>query len=617
MTCLRQRCYHLKAMIPPTITRDHLLAALADIDRSGIPTGRRSTGYLLLHNGKYYPPKYVVSLAAKIATGFELRSGEFGGGSETNRFLTTRGFTTLRLAPSSAPTKPQVVKSLPPPIGMSPLAIKSPPAPATPTAGSHSERCRECKATVLALLKSLYGDVHVNVGFEVGTQPADFKGLPYHPTLSKIYEMLRHRRGFGEFVRTSRLPNCDFFVSQPGFVVEFDESQHFTAARADALQLYPEHLGLGFKRLDWISRCREIAAEDNDPAFRDEQRAWYDTLRDFLPSVKGLRSTIRLYAKQYVWCSLNPSQPRDRDTFRQILGARADFWSIHIRSCPDPVLARVIIDGLWDGDVVLAKALLREISKRYAGSPKVKCLSTCGAFLTFDFPKDFAAMRDNLNPPLDVINQLIARADEVCSQLLDESTIKQLRSVSDYLTLGVDSRKRLVSTTHNRITEPHVELVCLVDLRTNARHWTGKFYPTSNQAGTIIRFTDLKSHFVDLDCGKAMVLGCHDMTVFNPRSQTNAGGWRQQVSEEFRALTKIQEPTFVLHHPHTAVKSRTWLQAWSGLHQEVPSVRFSLGTGAYSMADEGWDGRNTLDEVLASTKRGPVTDVIICVAGPA
>lgn len=604
-------------MIPATITREHLLAAIAEIDRSGVPPGRGSTGYLLLHNGKYYPPKYVISVAAKIATGFELRAGAFGGGSESNRFLAARGFATLPLAPSPATPKPQVVKPLPSLTAVSAPAIKSSPAAATPTAGSHSQRCRECKSTVLALLKSLYGEAHINFSFEVGTQPADFKGTPYHPTLSKIYEMLRNRRGFSEFVRTSRLPNCDFFVPKPGFVVEFDESQHFTAARADALQLYPEDLGLGFNRLLWIRRSREIAAEDNDPAFRDEQRAWYDTLRDFLPSMKGLRSTIRLYAKQYVWCSLNPNNPRDLDTFRQILGARADFWSIQIRSCPNAVLARVIIDGVWDGDVVLAKALLRELFKRHAGSPKVKCLSTCGAFLTFDFPKNLTAMRDNLNPPPDATNRLIARADEVCSQLLDESTIKQLRSVCDYLTLGVDSRKRLVSTTHNRITEPHVEFVCLVDLRTGARHWTGKFYPTSNQAGTIIRFGDLKSHFVDLDCGKAMVLGCHDMTVFNPRSQANAGGWRQQVSEEFRELTKIEQPTFVLHHPHTAVKSRTWLQAWSGLRQEVPSVRFSLGTGAYSMADEGWSGRSTLDEVLASTKRGPVIDVIIRVAGSA
>jgi hypothetical protein len=33
--------------------------------------------------------------------------------------------------------------------------------------------------------------------------------------------------------------------------------------------------------------CEEINAKDNYPPYRDEQRAWYDTLRDFLASDKG------------------------------------------------------------------------------------------------------------------------------------------------------------------------------------------------------------------------------------------------------------------------------------------------------------------------------------------
>jgi hypothetical protein len=40
----------------------------------------------------------------------------------------------------------------------------------------------------------------------------------------------------------------------------------------------------GFDRDMWLSRCRTIGAEDHDPPFRDEQRSWYDTLRDFVDS---------------------------------------------------------------------------------------------------------------------------------------------------------------------------------------------------------------------------------------------------------------------------------------------------------------------------------------------
>ena len=45
---------------------------------------------------------------------------------------------------------------------------------------------------------------------------------------------------------------------------------------------------------------------------RDEQRAWYDTLRDLVPSIKGLRPTVRLYARDRAWCSLDPDSKEDR-----------------------------------------------------------------------------------------------------------------------------------------------------------------------------------------------------------------------------------------------------------------------------------------------------------------
>ncbi len=595
-------------MIPTKITREEILAALAIIGRKELPPGRRATRYLLQHDGKTYPPKYVISLAAKIATGEELLPSSFNGGAESNRFLNARGFTIVPIAQLPPTPKPGIPRR-------SARKPKVLPAGPSPPHKPHDERCPACKATVLALLKSLYGETHANHGMEVGATPEGFIGTPHYDTLKKIYEALQERRGFLEFVRTTRLPHCDFFVPKPGFVVEFDESQHFTAARADALQLYPKDLRLGFDREEWINRCREIAAKDNDPPFRDEQRAWYDTLRDFLPDIKGLRPTVRLYAKHHAWCGLNPSCPQDRDTFRRISAARSDFWSVEIRAYPDAVLARLVIDGIWNGEAMLAKAVLRDVCERWSGKPKVKCLSTCGAFLTFDFPHDMPAVRDNLNPSAEAVRRLIASANKVCDQLLDEAAIQILRSVCDYLSFGVDSRKRLVSTTRNLISEPHVELVCVVNLRTGERHWTGKSYPTSSQAGKIIRFPDLNSHFLALDGTRTMVLGCHDITVFNPRSQAKSSGWRKEVSEAFRVLAKEYAPVFVLHHPHTATKSRTWSHAWAGLHRELPSVEHSVGTGAYWMADSGWDRISRLDDVLAATKRGSVVDVVARVGG--
>lgn len=68
-------------MIPKdVITKQHILDAIAEIDRNGVPAMRQAKGFDLVHNGKTYPPKYVLSLAAKHGTGRELDPAEFSGG---------------------------------------------------------------------------------------------------------------------------------------------------------------------------------------------------------------------------------------------------------------------------------------------------------------------------------------------------------------------------------------------------------------------------------------------------------------------------------------------------------------------------------------------------------
>jgi len=82
-------------MIPKNITREHVLRALKEIERNGVPMGRNSRKFVLSYEGKTFPPKYVVSLANKYANGIELDPSEFSGGKETNRFLITLRFEVL------------------------------------------------------------------------------------------------------------------------------------------------------------------------------------------------------------------------------------------------------------------------------------------------------------------------------------------------------------------------------------------------------------------------------------------------------------------------------------------------------------------------------------------
>lgn len=184
---------------------------------------------------------------------------------------------------------------------------------------SHNERCKECKIRVRELLEKIYGTVIVNYRISLPTRPEDFRDHPHYSALNEIYSALQMHRGFTEFVRASYL-DVDFFVPDPGFIVEFDESQHFTEPRKLTFAHYPSDVTTGFSREAWMKHCDEIRAYDNDPPFRDEQRAWYDTLRDFIPENKGFRPTVRLYAREMEWCRMDINNPEDIAKFKILLG---------------------------------------------------------------------------------------------------------------------------------------------------------------------------------------------------------------------------------------------------------------------------------------------------------
>jgi hypothetical protein len=241
---------------------------------------------------------------------------------------------------------------------------------------------------------------------------------------------------------------------------------------------------------------------------------------------------------------------------------------------------------------------------------RLTCLCTCGAFLRFDWP---AGLPDqgNLDPSPKDVRVLTEAAESAVRKVLTKDLTEHLRSCSDYLTLGVDTQKDKVSTTEQIIDVPHAELVCLIDLRTSSIRWTGKFYPTAGQQRSIMRFPDLESHFVSLGGAPIMILGCHDLSVYSPRSQAKAQGWRRKLNSDFRALAAKHRPVAVLHHPHTTTICGTWGWKWQQLRAELPSVTEHLGTGAYSFRDPRWQGRDTLPRVLDANGRGAILNVLV------
>lgn len=72
------------------ISAAHVRQAIADIARQGIPHDAQSTTYDLIDKGNRYPPKYVLSLAAKHANGEEFDRAEFTGGEDSPAFALLR-----------------------------------------------------------------------------------------------------------------------------------------------------------------------------------------------------------------------------------------------------------------------------------------------------------------------------------------------------------------------------------------------------------------------------------------------------------------------------------------------------------------------------------------------
>lgn len=588
-------------MIPKNIKREHVIKAMEGINKVGIPKGRSSKKFLLEYEGKHYPPKYIISLANSYANSVRLDSSEFGGGKETNDFLRVLGFNIVEVSSS----KKANLKSLEEHREINSSKVH------------HDERCSKCKETIGKLLEKIYGRVEQNYKFEVGTLPENFVDTLYYGNLKQIYEALQNYRGFREFVKAKTLPTCDFFVANPRFIVEFDESQHFTVPRKITLENYPEELKLGFDRKSWIKLCEKINRKDNDPPYRDEQRAWYDTVRDFLPAIKGLNPTIRLFASDFVWCSLDPDKPSDVKRFENLLKRTSQSWEIEVIEEPNPYLARIIIAGEWEGKSDEAKKLLADIYEKWPKNKRVKFIITCGGFVQFAWPQSISTkdIGDNKNPNEQAVGILVEKAEK-CARHVFDGLNEKLSKITDYITLGIDSYKQKISTTQNYIGQPHIELVFLIDLPNNKFYWTGKSYPTPKQENGLVRISNLKSHFFGLDdVEKLMILGCHDLSIFNPRGTAAAKGWRKNVNTEFKRLAKNEKPIYALQHPHTTVKVRTWLNAWNCLKRILPSVKLYAAAGRFHEPDRKSSEYDALENVLQSTKCGNTIDFIVKKSG--
>jgi len=271
------------------VSLEHIRLACEQYDLGTAVPKRDAKSTFLILDGKTYPAKFIRGRAYFLATGIELDpSQDYSGGPETIRFFKGLGLST-RHDLSSKPKEPTTPPTPLPPVEEHPKGSK--------------EHREPQKRALAKILRRRYGTVKIEEEFPWLTVPAPGE---MDEAIGSIFDALKQLRGFTDFITPGKSLKCDFFIPDANLIVEYDERQHFTEQRAKALELYQPDLKLAFDREEWITACRAIKATDPDRKYpyRDEQRAFYDSLRDILAVRNGVR-LIRLRSGTEDWTRPN------------------------------------------------------------------------------------------------------------------------------------------------------------------------------------------------------------------------------------------------------------------------------------------------------------------------
>jgi hypothetical protein len=202
-------------------------------------------------------------------------------------------------------------------------------------------------------------------------------------------------------------------------------------------------------------------------------------------------------------------------------------------------------------------------------------------------------------------HEFVATAEEALEIIIGGMPRAPLRAMSKrvrFSTFGIDAA--------NEHSEQKVELVLTFDwLKKKVVHVTGKSHPTGRQENLLIRVTDLSTHFTVLDRRRVMILGCHDLTMFSPRAKATTKDWKLKRMQEMLSMARKHEPSVVLHHPHQTDTPRTWLQQWSQVRKDIPSVKHYASGIRYSSEDD--ECRAPLEKVLEFTHQGDCVELNI------
>ena len=547
----------------------HVNDACRKVITEGIPRGRQGRSTFIKYKSHLLPAKYVLGIAYKLATGEELSPDDYSGGLATAKVLEGVGFAVVHPDKKTVKTKGPWKKS-----------ISSPKSGLSVRKGS--------KKKLLETLRKRFGKVQVEVAFPWLTVP-DLKNLP--PAINRIRKALVRYRGHTDFDTPGFKLKCDFYLPDRKLIIEIDERQHFTEARAVALQNYPARTRLGFSADEWIKNCHRIAAVDPTPPYRDEQRAYYDSLRDLLAAENDMAPVMRVMA----------------DDIEAEGGPDRLVEKIADRGDPVPIVRIVVKHGKGPGDDPIAaeRVFLDVLGKQWPGKTRARFLLTPGGFLKFkeegawDGSRGWESTKSDVTP-------FIKKAEGVLLKALSPAVLKAAQGKVDFLSIGIDGGYE------NRI---NAELVALVEVRTGKIiNWTGKSFPTADQERRLVQVVDLSTHFKVVGQDRVMILGCHDLSMFSPRGNANQnkGGHRWHRCREMWKRAMEFKPTIVLQHPHATDTPKTWTQSWNTVQRRIPSIIAWASGVRHANPGKGKKQRCSMQDVLDGTRSSPdsVVDII-------
>jgi hypothetical protein len=252
------------------IRKEHVLAAIEKYLSAPMNHHPAKSAFLIYKDCKL-PAKFILRLAFEIATGHMPHPETLTGGKASIRVLQGLGFD------NAIYEKRNVV------------------------GGKRNEVKSARREALRKTLSEIWGPLEVEKKIQGITVPDLKNRSGIDPTLQIILQRLEDYRQISIQGKKHWVLAFDFFLPRIGVAIEYDERQHFTPLRATALRAYPSKIKLGFDKERWIQLSEEIRAGDNSPIYRDEQRAFYDSVRDILAPRMGLKPVVRIFEEDVKW----------------------------------------------------------------------------------------------------------------------------------------------------------------------------------------------------------------------------------------------------------------------------------------------------------------------------